>query len=87
MTLEFIKNRLSKEFVFGKDTLDFWVGKVIKFPHNEWFAPTNNEKGDYNDYKVCDDLHYLHLCEKKISPVWKNGSFVGNNVEFKINIS
>lgn len=82
MTLAFINNKLKNEYIFNKGVLQFHLDKVGALPKDEWIKPTNNKS---DDYTFLDNLFDLNLCEKKITPQWNNGSFVGYKVEFRIN--
>lgn len=84
--MKFIEKKIAEEYCFG-NSADWWMEKIKTFPHNDWFAPASKDNGDgYDDYKMMDDLFYLNLCEKKMTPIWVNGSFKGRTIEFKINV-
>lgn len=82
MTLEFINNKLKNEYPFNKRVMQYHLDKIKSLPKNQWIAPTNNKS---DDYSFLDNLYSLNLCERKTTPSWNNGSFVGHKVEFRIN--
>lgn len=50
---------------------------------NEWFKADN--KAHFQTYDVCNKLFEMNLICKKIEPIYRNGSYCGNNVYFKYN--
>jgi len=52
-------------------------------PENEWFKANN--KMFPQTYDVCIKLFEMYLICKKEEPIYRNGSFCGNNVYFKYN--
>jgi len=36
-------------------------------------------------YDTCSELYEMNLICKKVEPIYRNGSFCGNNVYFKYN--
>jgi len=52
-------------------------------PQNEWFKADNKMFTD--TYDICIKLYEMNLICKKEEPIYKNGSYCGNNVYFKYN--
>jgi len=50
---------------------------------NEWFKADN--KMFTQTYDICIKLFEMNLICKKEEPIYRNGSFCGNNVYFKYN--
>jgi hypothetical protein len=63
------------------ETVEIYSAFVATQPHGIWFTPSNKEA---NDRQIADELFDLNLIERKISPVWQNGSFKGNRHQFRI---
>lgn len=71
-----LRKSLPKNIVHG------CMERLSGFPENEWFEPNN--KGCDNDYDFFTLLHGFYLVtEKKITPLWHNGSFKGNLIQFR----
>ncbi len=63
--------------------LIFHFTTIFDKPENEWFKADN--KMFTETYDVCMKLFEMNLICKKEEPIYKNGSFCGNNVYFKYN--
>lgn len=81
MTLDQLLKKVADEYCFGSQ--DWWIEKVKSYPKNEWFTPNNKEN---EDYTCCCEMSHHGWCDKLVEPQWKNGSYLGNKVSFKINI-
>lgn len=60
---------------------DFHIEEVGKMPEGEWFAPTNNVLTG-QQFNICREWADLGLMCKRVTPVWKNGSYAGTIIEF-----
>lgn len=56
---------------------------LFEKPENEWFKADN--KMFTQTYDVCIKLFEMNLICKKEEPIYRNGSYCGNNVYFKYN--
>jgi hypothetical protein len=63
--------------------LEYILPILFEKPENEWFKADN--KFFTHTYDVCVELYEMNLICKKVKPIFKNGSFCGNNVYFKYN--
>ena len=63
--------------------LDYIFPILFDKPENEWFKADNKDFSQ--TYDVCKELFEMNLICKKEEPIYRNGSFCGNNVYFKYN--
>ena len=63
--------------------LEYLFECLFNFPENEWFKTDN--KAFTSNYDACMELYRMNLICKKEEPIYRNGSFCGNNVYFKYN--
>jgi len=54
---------------------DYWISELESLPESKWF--TNVYK-----YEFLEVLHDTSIICKRITPIWNNGSFVGNKIEY-----
>lgn len=60
--------------------VEHYLGLLFYFnEEGKWITPTNKE---HDMYTVFDHLANADLVVKKVTPIWYNGSFAGNNVQF-----
>lgn len=57
---------------------EYYIEALLARPEGEWFAPTNED----DSYNRIDQMAAMHLVCKRTSPLWSNGSFRGQRVEF-----
>jgi hypothetical protein len=63
--------------------LEYILPILFEKPENEWFKADN--KMFTQTYDTCSELYEMNLICKKVEPIYRNGSFCGNNVYFKYN--
>ena len=63
--------------------LEYILPILFEKPENEWFKADN--KAFTTTYDVCNELYEMNLICKKTEPIYRNGSFCGDNVYFKYN--
>jgi hypothetical protein len=81
MTIDQLLMKVADEYCFGSS--DLWQEKVKSFPKNEWVTPNNKDGEDFTMY---NEMSYHGWADKLIEPLWKNGSFIGNRISFRIKI-
>lgn len=79
MTTEQLYKKIEEQYPHSKE---WWVERLKRFPHNEWFAPNNTDE----DFTYCNEMHIHGWCSKKIDPLWYNDIFKGNKIWFKFNL-
>ena len=78
-----IENRAYKLNDLYNYKLEYIFPILFDKPENEWFKADN--KMFTQTYDVCMELFEMNLICKKEEPIYRNGSFGGNNVYFKYN--